>query len=93
MKKFLLIVFLLALFLIPTSSIARTNVFLNFGLGIPAPVYLAPSPVYIAPPPYFVPQPVIVQPAPVIISPYGPHFKHRIKHHELDFDDYYEYDD
>jgi hypothetical protein len=92
MKKFLLIVFLLAPFLIPTSSIARTNVFLNFGLGIPAPVYLAPSPVYVAPPPYFVPQPVIVQPAPVIITPYWPYYKHR-KHHEIDFEDYYDSDD
>jgi len=93
MKKFLLIVFMLALFLIPTSSMARTNFFLSFSVGIPAPIYIAPSPVFVAPPPYFVPQPLIVQPAPVIIIPYGPYFKHKIKRHEIDFEDYYDYDD
>jgi hypothetical protein len=93
MKKFLLIGFFLTLFLIPASSMARTNVFLSFGLGIPAPLFVAPAPVYIAPPPYIVQQPVIVQPAPVIISPYGPFFKHRIKHHEIEFEDYDDYDD
>jgi hypothetical protein len=93
MKKFLLIGSFLTLFLIPASSMARTNVFLSFGLGIPAPLFVAPAPVYIAPSPYIVQQPVIVQPAPVIITPYGPFFKHRIKHHEIEFEDYDDYDD
>jgi len=78
MKKFFLLAILFLILLIPTTSMARTDVFLNIGLGIPlpfvivpAPVVVAPPPIVVAPAPVFVPRPVYVQPAPVIYGPPG----------------------
>ncbi|HZX13006.1 MAG TPA: virulence factor [Thermodesulfobacteriota bacterium] len=94
MKKFSLVVILIVVFIIPTTSMARTNVFLSFGIGIPAPVFIAPNPVFVTPPvvvaPYY---PVIVQPAPVIITPYGYVIKHKIKHHKIKFEEFEDDDD
>lgn len=88
MKRLLVLAFLLTLVLIPATSIARTNVFLSFGVGIPAPVYVAPAPVFVAPQPVVVaPNPVYVQPAPVIISPYGHVIKYKYWPYEYDDDD------
>ncbi|MCI0454457.1 MAG: hypothetical protein L0Y68_05630 [Candidatus Dadabacteria bacterium] len=88
MKKLLISLIILALVLIPIASMARTNVFLSFGVGIPAPVYVAPAPVFVAPQPVIVaPNPVYVQPAPVIISPYGQVIKYKYKPYEYDDDD------
>jgi hypothetical protein len=97
MKRLLLIFVLLAVLAIPATSMAKTDVFVNFGLGVPGPVYVAP-PVVVYPRPY------IVHPAPVIISPYGHYIRyhkpyrhhHRYhkryyKHHKYDDDD--EWDD
>ena len=86
MKRFLLVSILLVLLSIPTRSMARTNVFLSFGTGIPAPVFVA-RPVAV------VPSPVIVQPAPVIITPYGYVIKHKIKHHKIKFEEFEDDDD
>lgn len=63
MKKLFLASILFLVFLVPASSMARTDVSLNFGIGIPTPVFIAPSPVVVAPPP-----PVFVAPAPVIVA-------------------------
>ncbi len=66
MKKLFLVAILLLVFLVPATSMARTNVFLSFGVGIPAPIFVAP--VVVAP--SFVTFPtstVIVEPAPVIV--------------------------
>lgn len=63
MKKYIIIAAALLVLLIPSASMAKTDVFLNFGLGLPLPVYVAPAPVVVAPPP------VVVAPAPVIVSP------------------------
>ena len=63
MKKLFLVVTLLLFLLIPTTSMARTDFFLNIGLGIPLPVFVAPAPAIVAS------QPVIVVPPPVIVSP------------------------
>lgn len=95
MKRFLLVSILLVLLSIPTRSMARTNVFLSFGIGIPAPVFIAPAPVFVAPPPVIVAPsyPVIVQPAPVIITPYGYVIKHKIKHHKIKFEEFEDDDD
>lgn len=93
MKRFLLVSILLVLLSIPTRSMARTNVFLSFGIGIPAPVFIAPAPVFVATPVALVPSPVIVQPAPVIFTPYGYMIKHKIKHHKIKFVDEFEDDD
>ena len=72
MKKLFLASILFLVLLIPASSMARTDVSLNFGIGIPAPVFIAPSPVVVAPPP-----PVFVQPAPVIVGHPVWHKHHR----------------
>lgn len=64
MKKLFLVVTLLLFLLVPATSMARTDFFLNIGLGIPLPVYVAPAPVVVASPPS-----VVVAPAPVIVSP------------------------
>lgn len=96
MKRFLLVSILLVLLSIPTRSMARTNVFFSFGIGIFAPVFIAPSPVFVAPPPVvLVPSPVIAQPAHLIITPYGHviKVKHKIKHHKIKFMDEFEDDD
>jgi len=93
MKRFLLVSILLVLLSIPTRSMARTNVFLSFGTGIPALVFIAPAPVFVAPPVAVVPSPVIVQPAPVIITPYGYVIKHKIKHHKIKFEEFEDDDD
>ena len=89
MKKLFLVAILLTVFLVPTISMARTDIFLNFGIGIPAPVFIAPfvvaPPVVVAPVPVVISPPaVVVQPAPVIIGPPGWYVgKHRgwYKHH------------
>ena len=95
MKKFFIVVILIVVVLLPTTLMARTNIFPSFGIGIPAPVFIAPTPVFVAPPvvvaPYY---PVIVQPAPVIITPYGQVIKHKVSYkykpyeYEGDDDDY-----
>lgn len=94
MKKLFVATILLSILLLPSVSIARTDVFLNFGIGIPAPVFVAPAPVVVAPPPpvFVAPTPVIVSPpsvvvqhAPVIVGPPGWYIgKHRgwYKHHK-----------
>lgn len=94
MNKLFLVAILLLVLLVPATSMARTDVFLNFGIGIPAPVFVAPAPVVVAlPPPVFVapapvvvyPPTVVVQPAPVIVGPPGWYVgKHRgwYKHHK-----------
>ncbi len=64
MKKFFVIATILSLLLVPTTSMARTDVFLNIGLGIPLPFFVAPVPVIVALPPQ-----VVVVPAPVVVSP------------------------
>jgi hypothetical protein len=87
MKKLFLVAILLLVFLVPPTSMARTDVFLNFGIGIPAPVFVAPAPVVVvAPPPVIVAPPaVVIRSAPVIIDPPGWYIgKHRgwYKHHK-----------
>jgi hypothetical protein len=64
MKKFFLVAILFLFFLVPTASMARTDFFVNIGLGLPLPVLVAPAPVFVAPAP-----PVVVAPAPVIVAP------------------------
>jgi len=78
MKKFYLVAILFLILVIPTTSMARTDVFVNIGLGIPlaffiapAPVVIAPQPIFVAPAPVFVPRPVFVRPAPIIYAPPG----------------------
>lgn len=78
MKKVYLVAILFLILLIPTTSMARTDFFLNIGLGIPLPYFIAPTPVVFAPPPIFVapapvfvPHPVFFRPAPVIYGPPG----------------------
>lgn len=92
MKKLFVSAIVLLVLLVPRVSMARTDVFLNFGIGIPAPVFVAPAPVVVAPPPpVFVapaivyPPTVVVQPAPVIIGSPGWYVgKHHgwYKHHK-----------
>ncbi len=86
MKRLFLASILFLVLLVPASSMARTDVSLNFGIGIPAPVFIAPSPVVVAPPPPVVvapapvivaPPPVVVQPAPVIVGHHVWHKHHR----------------
>ena len=96
MKKLLLIIsVLLAVLFFPAISKARTNVFFNFGIGIPAPVFIARIPVVVAPAPVFVVpihpfivRPVrVIEPAPVIIVP-GGHVIHNHRHfRELEEDE------
>ena len=62
MKKYFIIAAIFLVLLIPSASIAKTDVFLNFGVGLPFPFFVAPAPVVVAPPP------VVVAPAPVIVS-------------------------
>ncbi|MGB7291962.1 MAG: hypothetical protein WBD99_07310 [Thermodesulfobacteriota bacterium] len=70
MKKLLISLIILGVVLIPATTMARTDVFFNFGIGIPAPVYVAPAPVFVAPQPVVVaPSLIYVPPAPVIIPP------------------------
>jgi hypothetical protein len=64
MKRFFLVAILFLFFLVPTASMARTDFFVNIGLGLPLPVIVAPAPVIVAPP-----QPVFVAPAPVMVAP------------------------
>jgi hypothetical protein len=64
MKRFLLLAILFLLFLVPTTSMAKTNFFFNIGLGLPLPVIAVPAPVILVPPP-----PVFIAPAPVIVTP------------------------
>ena len=78
MKKFYLVAILFLILVIPKTSMARTDFFLNIGLGIPLPYFIAPTPVFVAPPPIvvapapvFVPRPVFVRPAPIIYGPPG----------------------
>lgn len=94
MKKLFLASILFLALLVPASSMARTDVSLNFGIGIPTPVFIAPSPVVVAPPPpvFVAPAPVIVappsviiQPAPIIVGPNGWHKHHR--HHKFEEED------
>lgn len=90
MKRLFLLTVLLVVFLVPVTSMARTSVFFNIGVGVPvAPVFVAPSPVFVAPAPVFVvPRPVIIQPAPVIVAPYGYVIKHHHRHHRhFEFED------
>jgi hypothetical protein len=92
MKKLFLVAVLITVLAIPATSMAGTDFFINFGIGLPAPVYVAPSPVYFAPPPVIVaPRPVFIQPAPVFIAPYG-HLKYH-KHHKKHYKHYYKYYD
>lgn len=87
MKRLFVASILFLVLLAPASSMARTDVSLNFGIGIPAPVFIAPSPVVVAPPPPVVvapapvivapPPPVVVQPAPVIVGHHVWHKHHR----------------
>ncbi|MGH7901388.1 MAG: hypothetical protein ACRENZ_06585 [Thermodesulfobacteriota bacterium] len=85
MKKFFLLAIPFLFLLIPTTSMARTDVFVNIGLGIPlpffiapAPAVIAPQPIFVAPAPVFVPRPVFVRPAPIIYAPPGWYIgKHR----------------
>lgn len=85
MKKLFLLSILFLILLIPATSKARTDVFLNIGLGIPLPFLIAPAPVVVAPPPivvaptqFVVLRPVYVQPAPVFYGPPGWYIgKHR----------------
>jgi hypothetical protein len=79
MKKLFVSTILLLFLLVPRVSIARTDVFLNFGIGIPVPFFVAPAPVVVYPPS------VVVQPAPVIVGPPGWYVgNHRgwYKHHK-----------
>ena len=78
MKRFFLLATLSLILLIPTTSMASTDFFVNIGLGLPlpfviapAPVVVAPQPIILAPPPVYVPHPVYVQPAPVFYGPPG----------------------
>jgi len=64
MKRFFLLAILFLILLVPATSMAKTNFFLNIGFGLPLPVVVAPAPVVFAPP-----QPVYVAPAPVIVAP------------------------
>jgi hypothetical protein len=100
MKKLFVSAILLLVVLVPGASMARTDVFLNFGIGIPAPVFVAPAPIVVAPPPpvFIAPAPVavysptvVVEPAPVIIGPPGWYvgsnkgwYKHHKHHKEHD---------
>ena len=86
MKKLLISLIILTVLMIPATSMARSDVFVNFGIGIPAPVYVAPAPVFIVPQPVVVqPRPIFVQPPPVIVNPYGHVIKY--KHYRYDYDD------
>ncbi|GIW48152.1 MAG: hypothetical protein KatS3mg078_2029 [Deltaproteobacteria bacterium] len=100
MKEALLTAFLSLLFafFISTDSMAKTDVFFSFGVGFPAPVFVAPAPVFVVPPTVItLPPPVIVQPAPIFPCPPGwyhgnPYGWHRGKHkgwykHEIEFED------
>jgi hypothetical protein len=73
MKRSFLGVMLFAFFLVPTTSKAGTDVFLNFDLDVP-------SPVFVTPPTVAVPRGVISQPASVSIRSSGPEIKHKVKH-------------
>jgi hypothetical protein len=64
MKKFLVVTGILLFLLIPSTSMAKTDVFFNLGIGLPLPVFVAPAPVIFAPPP-----PVVVYPAPIYAPP------------------------
>ncbi len=73
MKKLLLISVLLAILSVPATSMARANVFFNFGIGVPSPAFIAPGPVVIAPAPVFVVpvRPIrVIESAPAIIVPH-----------------------
>lgn len=97
MKKLLLISVLVVVLSVPATSMARTNVFFNFGIGVPAPVFIAPSPFVVAPAPVFVVpvhpfivRPVrVIEPAPVIIVPRGYviHDQRHFREFEEDEDD------
>ncbi len=75
MKRFILLAILFSIFLIPATSMAKTNFFFNIGLGLPLPVVVAPAPVIVAPPPpvYVAPALVIVAP-PVYVQPYPAYY-------------------
>ncbi len=81
MRKLLITPTLVLAFLVPITSKADPNLFLNFGIGIgvPAPVFIAPAPVVypvpnfavISPDVFFsfgvgVPAPVFIAPAPIV---------------------------
>jgi hypothetical protein len=79
MKKFSALAGLLtgSMMLAATPTLARTNVDVHIGIGVPG-VYVYPAPVYPAPV-YVHPQPVYVQPYPVYVQPrpvyvHPPHF-------------------
>ncbi len=63
-KNFFVVATILSFLLVSTTSMARTDVSLNIGLGIPLPFFVAQVPVIAVPPP-----PVVVVPAPVVVSP------------------------
>ena len=86
MKKLFLVVTLLLFLLVPTTTMARTDFFVNIGLRIPLPIFVAPTQVivapspavFVAPAPVIVTPPVFVQPAPVFFGPPGWYIgKHR----------------
>ena len=66
MKKILLLATLLMILLIPATSMARTDVFFNFGLGFPAPLFVAPAPVFAPAPVVFAPGFVFSRPVRVV---------------------------
>lgn len=84
MRKLLITSILVLSFLLPITSKADPNLFLNLGIGIgvPAPVFIAPAPVVypvpnfavISPSVFFsfgigIASPVFVAPAPVVVAP------------------------
>jgi hypothetical protein len=91
MKRIILLATLLVVLLIPATSMARTDVFFNLGIGIPAPVVVAPPSVLVAPAPVVVyPPAVVVQPAPIIVDPPGWYVgRHKgwYKHHKYEFEE------
>lgn len=91
MKTMLTAVGLTIAALAPWPAMARSEVSVSIGLGIPAPIYVAPAPVYYAPPPpppryYYAPRPVVV---------YSPYYEQRVvyrdygKRHKQRGDHYY----
>lgn len=77
MKTLLTAVGLTIAALAPWPAMARSDVSVSIGFGLP--VYVSPEPVYYAPPPpppryYYAPRPVAVYSAPY----YGPRYRERV---------------
>lgn len=79
MKTLLTAVGLTIAALAPWPAMARSDVSVSIGFGLP--VYVAPAPVYYTPPPprhYYAPRPVAVYAVPH----YGPRYRERVVYKE-----------